>query len=378
MRAELRTAAAAISLGAALASIGYAAFAVTRLRAFGRRVRARPTAPARQPSITVIKPVHGLEPGLEENLLSFCAQDYAAFEVVFGVHDAGDPALAVVRRAAAAHPLRSKVVVGDGTARFRNPKIANVAAMLPGTGGEIIVIADSDMRVEAGYLTALAAAFEDERVGAVTAIYRGEPADDSVASRLGAMWVAEQFAPSVLVANALEPLAYTFGSTMAVRRAVLERIGGIAALGDTLADDHALGDRVVGAGFTVALAGCVVSNQIAERDIAGLVEHEVRWARTIRSVRPGSYLGIPLTYPLPLALAHLALARDKPIALAVVALAALARYGVHAAAHAALGTRTVPPAGLIVLRDALGAGVWLLGLRRGRVRWRGRQLDLDE
>jgi ceramide glucosyltransferase len=380
MRAELRDAASALTASAALASIGYAAFAMLRLDAFGQRVRARPAAPARgreQPSISVLKPVHGLEPGLEENLRSFCAQDYGSFEVVFGVHDAGDPALEVVRRVVARNPERTRVVIGDGTVPFRNPKIANVAAMLPGTGGEIVVIADSDMRVGAGYLDALAAAFDDPRVGAVTALYRGEAADRGVASVLGAMWIGEQFAPSVLVANAVEPLAYTFGSTMAVRRAVLEQIGGITALGSTLADDHALGARVVRAGYTVALAPYVVSNTVAERDIAALVEHEVRWARTIRSVRPGSYLGIPLTYPLPLALVHFALARNKRIALAIVALAALARYGIHAGAHAALGTRTVPPASAIVLRDALGVVVWLLGLRRGSVRWRDRVLDLE-
>ena len=379
MRAELRDAAAALSASAALASVGYAAFAMLQLNAFGRRVRARPEAPARgreQPAISVLKPVHGLEPGLEENLRSFCAQDYGAFEVVFGVHGAGDPALEVVRRVAAGNPRRTRVVVGDGTTPVRNPKIANVAAMLPGTSGEIVVIADSDMRVGPGYLAALAATFDDPRVGAVTALYRGEAAVPGVASVLGAMWIGEQFAPSVLVANAVEPLAYTFGSTMAVRRAVLERIGGIAALGDTLADDHELGRRVARAGFAVALAPYVVTTMVAERDVVGLVEHEVRWARTIRSVRPRSYLGIPLTYPLPLALAHFALARDKRIALALVGLAALARYGVHACAHAALGTRTVPPPAAIVQRDALGVVVWLLGLKRGSVRWRDRVLDL--
>ena len=241
MRVDARDVAAAVALSATLASIAYAAFAISRLRAFARRPKARSV---RRPAITVLKPVRGVEPLLAENLRSFCAQDYPDFEVVFGVLDPADPALPIIRAVAAEHPGRATVVVGNGVAEHRNPKISTLAPMLPHAAHELLVISDSDMRVGPDYLDAVAAAFDDERIGAATCAYRGEPADGGLASRLGAMGIGEQFAPSALVAMSMEPLTYCFGATMAVRRGVLDAIGGLRALGTHLADDHALGNLV--------------------------------------------------------------------------------------------------------------------------------------
>ena len=370
MRADLRGVAATAALGATLVGIGYAVFAIARVRAFGRRLReARPTH-ARRPHVTVLKPVCGREPDLEENLASFCAQDYPEYDVVFGVLGKDDPGLDAIRSVAAAAPDRTTVVVGDGVARLRNPKMANVAPMLAHARGEILAISDGDMRVTPDYLDAISAPFSDPRVGAVTALYRGEPADEGLASALGSMCLTEQFTPSALVANAIEPVRYTFGATMAVRRDVLAAIGGIEALGRHLADDYALGRLVTEAGYLVVVAPCVVVNVVAERDLRALVEHEVRWARTIRGIRPLNYLGIVLTYPLPLALGHLVLARNKRLALAVAALAGLLRLAVHEVAHTALGSPSRPARWLIPLRDILGVAVWALGLRGATVRWR--------
>ena len=378
MRADLRGVAATLALGASLVGIAYAVTAVVRVRAFGRRLRESPTSSAVRPTVSVIKPMRGVEPELEANLRSFCAQDYPAYEVLLGVHDAGDPALELIGRVAAAAPGRTRVVVGDGVARFRNPKMTNVAPMLALAHGEIIVISDSDMRVTPDYLDAVTAPFADPRVGAVTALYRGEPADGTLASVLGAMCLTEQFAPSTLVANAIEPVRYMFGSTMAVRRDVLAEIGGIEALGDHLADDFALARLVTGKGYLIVVARCVVANVVAERDLRGLFEHELRWARTIRAVRPVNYRGIVLTYPLPLALVHLALARNRRTALALVVLAAGLRLAVHNAAHAAFGSRSRPPRRLIPLRDAFGVAVWARGLWGRSVRWRGQRLRIAE
>jgi ceramide glucosyltransferase len=371
MRADLRGAASAVALGAALASIGYTAFALSRLRAFGRHVTRR-CVPADRPAITILKPVRGLEPGLEENLRSFCVQDYPEYEVIFGVSDPRDPALETVRRVAAAFPVFTTIVVGEGPEHFLNPKIAMLATMVPHARHGIFVFADSDMLVAADYLDAVAAPFSDEEVGAVTAIYRGEPATSGIASALGAMWITEQFAPSVLVGIAIESLRHCFGATMAVRRAVLDEIGGLAAFGDDLADDHALGRLVTAHGYRVDLAPYVVANTVAECDLRGLIEHEIRWARTIRGVRPVSYAGIGLTYPLPLALIYLAIAEDRRCALAVAAGAAVLRLAVHRIANAELGTSKPPAATLILARDTLGIMVWVIGFAGRTVRWRGR------
>ncbi len=229
MRVDARAVAARLTLAATIGALLYGAVAVHRVRAFGRRLREYRARPARRPAVTIMKPVRGIDAGLEENLRSFCAQDYPDFHVVFGVHQAGDPALDLIRRVAAAAPGRTTVVVGDGLARCRNPKMANVAPMVAHAHGEIYVISDSDMRVTPDYLDAVVAPFADPGVGAVTARFRGEPADATLASTLGAMCITEQFMPSALVAEALEPVKYLFGSTMAVRRDILAAIGGIEA-----------------------------------------------------------------------------------------------------------------------------------------------------
>src|SRR5665213_3426053 len=180
MRADLRGIAERVALAAALASTGYAAFALRRLALFERGARDRAEAPApdgARPTVTVLKPAHGDEPELEENLASFCAQEYPYYEVVLGVLDPADPALAAIARVARRFPGRVTVVVGDGVARHRNPKIATLDPMIAHARGEVLVIADSDMRVTPRYLDAVLAPFEDPSVGAVTCVFRGEPAD---------------------------------------------------------------------------------------------------------------------------------------------------------------------------------------------------------
>ena len=373
VRADARGFAAGLTLAATVVGLVYAVAAIDRLRAFGRRPR-EPGAKLQRPAVTIMKPVTGIDADLEANLHSFCNQDYPDFEVVFGVHHAADPALDVIRRVAAQTPARTAIAVGDGTLRCRNPKMANVAPMLAHAHGEIFVISDSDMRVAPDYLDAVTAPFADPHVGAVTARFRGEPADESIASVLGAMSITEQFNPSALVSDLIEPARYMFGSTMAVRRDVLAAIGGIAALGEHLADDFALGRLATEHGYRVAVASCIVVNVVAEPSLAALVDHELRWARTIRAVKPLNYPGIVLTYPLPLALAHLALARRKRAPLALVALALMLRIAVGDTAHAVFGTQRRPPPSLIPLRDAIGVLVWARGLWGRSVRWRGQPL----
>ena len=379
MRASLHGVAEKLALGAALASLAFAAFALQRLHVFQRRDRDEPPGAGTglRPPVTILKPARGDEPRLEENLASFCAQDYLDFDVVFGALDPTDPALAVMRRVAARYPDRATVVSGDGIARHRNPKMATLAPMIASARGDIVVIADSDMRVGPGYLEAIVAPFDDPAIGALTCVFCGEPADGGVASTLSAMAITEQFMPAALVANAVEPMTYCFGSTMAVRRDVLEAIGGIAALGHRLADDYALGSLVVAQGYRIQLSPYVVTNVVSEPGLRHLVVHELRWARTIRGVRPLSYAGLILTYPLPLALVNLAVARKRTPALVLVALAAGLRFALHARAHQTFRTNRRPAAWLIPLRDALGVTIWTLGLFGGRVRWRGAEYHMS-
>jgi ceramide glucosyltransferase len=349
----------------AFASLVYGAVALARTRAFARRERPQPRA---TPFVSVLKPLHGDEPLLAEMLRSFCAQDYPRFEVILGARDPNDPALAVAR-AIAAEFTHVRVVDGRDAPRHTNPKANTLAGIVPHARGEIIAIADSDMRVDPQWLRAVAAAFDEPDVGAVTCLYRGVPLD-GLAATLGAMANHEHYAPSVLVAELLGPLRYTFGSTMAVRRELFEAIGGLDALGAHVADDAVLGELVVAGGARVALAPYVVENVVDEPTLAALWSHELRWARTHRALRPAAYVGIALTYPLPLALLHLALARTRA-SVALVAAAAGLRYALTASAREAFDVKERVRPELVPLRDLLGLAIWAAAFVSRGVAWRG-------
>ncbi|MGH7715339.1 MAG: glycosyltransferase, partial [Vulcanimicrobiaceae bacterium] len=249
---------------AALGGVGYLGFALARVHAFNRLERKDATT---LPPVSILKPLHGAEEGLFENLRSFCEQNYPGFEVILGVHGASDPALETAQRIVARYPDRVRLVIGDGTPSSGNPKIANLSGMIGIARHAIVVIADADMRVSSTYLRRLVAPFEADDVGAVTCLYAASPSVN-LWSQLGAMFINEQFAPSVLVATALEPLRYCFGATIAVRRTVLDAIGGLEALRDHVADDHLLGKFVADYGRRVVLSDYVVENVIDEVSFA--------------------------------------------------------------------------------------------------------------
>jgi ceramide glucosyltransferase len=202
----------------------------------------------------------------------------------------------------------------------------------------------------------------------VTCLYRGEPLD-GLASRLGAMGNHEHFAPSVLVAQALGPLRYCFGATMAVRREVFGAIGGLDVLGRHLADDAMLGELVAAQGRRVHLSRYVVENVVAEPEMRALWEHELRWGRTHRTLRPGGYAGLFLTYPLVLAFGAFALARRRRRAFALVAAAAALRVALQRETQRAFGVRNTASPALIPLRDLFGFAVWAAAFASRTVRW---------
>jgi ceramide glucosyltransferase len=337
------------------------------------RERGRKIPDARHmPAVTILKPLHGLEPELFENLSSFCDQDYPAFQVIFGARRSDDPAVAIAQRVIDLYPERDLTLVVDDSSRGANKKMASVSAMLPHAKHDVLAIADADMRVRADYLRAITAEFDDDRVGAVTALYSGSPRG-GVASVLGAMHINDQFAPSVLVAASMGPMQFTFGSTMAVRRNVLDAIGGIGALADHLADDYMLGALVERRGYRVALSPYVVQNVIREPNIAALWHHELRWGRTIRAQRPLGYACSVVTYPLPFAVA-LAFVPGCAFAGAVLtALSLSLRLALHRSMQRLFADPAPRSAWLLPVRDFLGLAVWAGSFFGHSVRWRGEE-----
>ena len=350
-----------------VAYLGVALFAASR---FSRRKVGEPRT---LPGISILKPVHGLDVELLENLCSFCEQDYPEFQVVFGVQRNDDPAIEVIRRVIERYPELDLSLVVRQSAVSGNPKIANVANMMPLVKHPILTIVDSDMRVDRDYLRSLAAQFDDSSVGAVTCLYEAVPRG-GFASQLAAMGINEQFAPSVLVA-ALGAMRFCFGSTMSVRSDVLAEIGGVAALAPHLADDYMLGALVSSHGYRVALSRYVVRNIICEPDIGELWHHEVRWGRTIRLQRRFGYAASVVTYPLPFALLSF-FGGNPVVALALTAVAFGLRVALQRRMHTVFSSR-VPTPWLIPLRDVFGVGVWVGSYFGRNVRWRTEALAID-
>lgn len=361
---------------ASVAGVAYLAFALRNTLAFGRR-RMREIVIDFTPPVTVFKPLCGDEPGLFENLCTVCDQDYPEFQTIFGVRDPADPAVEVARRVIGRFPQRDISLVIGGASQALNLKMASVLNMVPGAKHDILIVADSDVRVGTDYLRSLVAPFADPSVGAVTCLYRGEPFEATLASRLGAMFINDQFAPSALVAIALSPLDFCMGATMAVTRAALTEIGGFEAVASHLADDQMLGKLVRGRGYDVVLSSYVVANVVCERGFGGLWQHELRWARTMSSARPVGYSFSFITYALPMCVLALLVSGSSPLALALVCLAVALRLGLHAGARWALGARGSGPVWLVPLRDVIGLAVWGASFFGRGVRWRDRAFAID-
>ncbi len=284
----------------ALAALGcaYTLAATIAVRRFGR---ADATTARTFPAITILKPLRGAEGDLHANLASFCDQDYPAqVQILFGVHEADDPAAAVVARLLAERPGRDlQLLVATGPTG-PNPKVATLIGLQGHIRNDIVVLSDSDVCVERTYLERTIAALAQPGVGLVTCLYRGAPVA-GLWSRLASMAVDYHFLPSVLFGLALGLARPCFGSTIAMRRDTLERIGGFAAFLDHLADDNAIGEAVRALGMRVAIPHWVVAHACPERSLAELWSHELRWARTVRAVNPLGYAGTVITHPLPLA-----------------------------------------------------------------------------
>lgn len=371
---EARAIAAGLLSAGALAGMGYLGLSIARLRAFERTVRGARAGGS--PPVTVLKPLHGDEPRLYEYLRSFCEQDYPEFQIVFGAADVHDPALLVAQRLQSEFPGVDIAIAAGNAQPARNPKISNLLGMIATAKHPLLIIADSDISVGQGYLRAVAGCFDRERTGAATCIFSGAP-NESLASRIGAMAINDHFIPSVLVAAALEPLAWCVGATVAVRAAILEEIGGLRAIGEHLADDYEIGRRVRAAGYEVALVPYVVRTGVPERALLPLWRHEVRWARTVRASRPAGYAGYVIANPLPLAfLAAVCAGFSAPSTLLLAATAA-ARLAVHFQACRTLAPAPPPNPVLIPVRDGLSLAVWFAAFLGRRVRWRGTTYSVD-
>ncbi len=352
------------ALAAAAACYTFASWvAVLRMR---RKAAIRPL-PDRTPPVTILKPLCGAEPELYECLRSFCDQMYPGFQIVFGVHDRGDPAVRVVARLRAEFPAADLAVAIDRRQHGSSGKVSSLINMMALARHDYLVIADSDIRVDRDYLAKVVGPLVDEKVGIVTCLYRSR-ARAGFWSLLGSMFIDEWFMPSVCVAAMAGSRSFAFGATIAIRRQVLASIGGFEAIADQLADDFRIGELTRRLGLRTVLSEVVVETCVHEPTLSELLRHELRWLRTIRAVRPAGYSFSFITFGLPIAALGALLAGGARPAMILLGATALARLMLHIAVrrpHSALWHLLALP-----LNDALGLALWAWGFAGRSVHWR--------
>ncbi|MBV8563969.1 MAG: bacteriohopanetetrol glucosamine biosynthesis glycosyltransferase HpnI [Methylobacteriaceae bacterium] len=352
----------------ALSVVGsaYALVAVHCVRRFASR---RPKLPSANPSVTLLKPLYGDEPGLEAALATFCSQDYRGkVQIVFGVQSPDDPAIAVAKTLMASYPEVAFDLVIDAAVHGINGKVSNLINMARTIRHDVVVLADSDIVVPASHLSQVVGALEEEAAGLVTCLYRGAPIA-GVWSRLAAAAIDLHFLPSVLVGTATGLARPAFGSTIAMRRETLSAIGGFAPFADHLADDYAIGRAVRDLGMAAAIPPIVVEHLCSDASFRALWHHELRWARTIRLIDPAGFLGSGLTHALPFAAIGLVFAGFQGYAWGAVALALACRLLLWRTLVRCLhiARRGI---GLVIVRDMLSFVVFVASFLAFRVRWR--------
>jgi ceramide glucosyltransferase len=336
------------------------------------------SAASESPSISILKPVKGIDADSYANFASFCRQRYAgAQQLIFAVASADDPAIPVIQQLMAGFPGHDISLAINPAIHGPNYKVSNLINAYTKARHDIIIVCDSDIRVAPEYLQSVTAHFREARVGLVTSLYRTSQVH-GIATALEATGFTAEMIPNVLVALRLEGLSFALGASMAFRREALASIGGFQALVNYLADDYQLGNKIHLAGWQVALDDCFVESVVKAENLMTVLSRQLRWARTMRVSRPGGYLASGMTLPFPAALLATLLAPSLFTGLAAVALL----YSVRMLVSTIFSQRFVQDGllprwlWLLPLRDMLAFCCWALSFLGNRVEWRGSKFVL--
>jgi len=334
----------------------------------------RPPELGKATPISVLKPLAGVDDGLEENLRSFFEQRYTDFEILFAVRSPKDPAIALVEKLRAQYPAVPTRLLVTGEPPYANAKVYSLDRMLAAARHSLVVMADSDVRVTGSMLETIAREFQDGRVGLATCPYRAVPGH-SFWNLLEALGLNTEFMTGVLVARLLDGMRFALGPTIAARRETLERIGGFDAVKDYLAEDFVMGKLAAERGDGVILSSYVIEHRIGAQRLGANMKHRLRWNRSTRRSRPWGYLGQVFTNPVPLALLMwMTEPAWWPLAAAAVACRAAAAW---AAAELALRDRLTRRFWwLLPLQDVVALLTWIGGFFGNTILWRGRRYNL--
>jgi len=319
-----------------------------------------------------LKPVKGMDEGSYENFVSFCRQEYdAPVQLIFCVADAADPAIAVIQQVSTDFPDHDISLNIDPSIHGPNYKVSNLINGFPQAKYDLLMICDSDIRVEPTFLQSVTSHFGNSPVGLVTSPYRSSSVP-GISTAFEALAFTSEIVPNVVTALKLEGLSFALGAAMTFRRQALLDIGGLEVLVDYLADDYQLGNKIHHAGWQLVLDHQFVESMLRPEPFGAILSRQLRWARTMRVSRPGGYLASGITLP---GLAIIVALLVGPFVSAVAAITALylIRFSVVTLfSQRYVGDRLLPRWGwLLPLRDLLATGTWLLAFTGNRVNWRG-------
>ena len=376
-----------VAIGGTASSSGYYLLCLWSAKRFERERKAeceasdaRSQSAQSLPPVSMLKPLKGSDREIYESFRSHCLQDYPEYEIIFGVNDPDDPAIESVKQVQAEFPGSRIRLVVCSRILGANVKVSNLAQMLTEARYDHFIVNDSDIRVAPDYLRRVTAPLADSRVGMVTCLYRGVAAQ-TLGSRLEALGISTEFCPSVLVARQVEGgIRFGLGSTLAFRRAELERIGGFLSFVDYLADDYELGKRIAALGFDVKLSAVVVETYLPSYSTREFFAHQFRWARGVRDSRAGGYLGLALTFGLTWALLALVVSGAAPWACGALGLTLVLRLAVAFAVGSVIlqDRQVLKSVWLIPLRDLIAVAVWVASLAGHTVTWRGDNFHLKD
>lgn len=346
--------------------------------AWRRRERGRGRKPGESdPLVSVLVPMRGVDCGLEGLLTSLLRQDYREYEVIVGALDPDDPALGLAQGLKRSELGGRLKIASGGEAFGPNRKVCNLARMAEEASGALLVLCDSDMQVTSSYLREVLLPFQDPKIGLVTCVYRGYAARNLTA-RLEALAIGTDFVPGAVLAAWPSGPRFAMGATIALRRELLEQIGGFAAIAEYLADDYMLGCLAGRCGWRTALSGYVVDALLGREKFGAMWARRVRWARTMRAMQPLGWIGAVVTHALPLSLAAGALVGGG-YGLALVASTLLMR-GLFAACYAAYGTHdreVLRSLWILPAADLLNFVVWCASFTGRTVTWRGERFRIE-
>lgn len=321
--------------------------------------------------VSLIKPLFGADEGLDENLRSFFAQNYPTFEVLLAVNRETDPAAAVARRVMAEFPQVPSQLVITGDSPRPNGKVFSLQHMMRHARYDILIMADSDIRVTPELARVLADEMHDPAIGLVTCPYRAV-AGIAFWSRMEAIGMNTEFLAGVLVARLLSGMDFAIGCTLAVRRDALESIGGLDALQNYLAEDFMMGRLVAQQGSRVLLSSYIIEHRIGSQGLRANLRHRLRWARSTRRSRPWGYVGQVFTNPLPLALILAAVEPNWwPVAVLTICFRAAVAFAV--AGVVLQDPLTARQWYLVPLQDIASFLTWIGGFFGNKVDWRGQR-----